>query len=168
VVLLGHSRGGNQTARFAASHPDPAISAVVLIAPQTWSAEGAAADYEKRYATKLNAVLEQAQGMVAEGKGGVFLDPVDLLYCEKTRATAASFVSYYEADEAMDTPRLIPAIQAPVLVFAGSDGNGLTGVCFFLGIMMITALVLRVRRSAPPAAIPSPYGPGNVQAPRGW
>ena len=36
ILLLGHSRGGNQTARFAAANPDPFITRVVLIAPQTW------------------------------------------------------------------------------------------------------------------------------------
>ena len=38
VALLGHSRGGNQTARFAAATADPVVTNVILIAPQTWSA----------------------------------------------------------------------------------------------------------------------------------
>ena len=37
VVLLGHSRGGNQTAWFAVERDEELIKKVVLIAPQTWS-----------------------------------------------------------------------------------------------------------------------------------
>jgi hypothetical protein len=49
VPLLGHSRGGNQSARFAAEHPDAPRDAAILIAPQTWSETAAVQDYEKRF-----------------------------------------------------------------------------------------------------------------------
>ena len=60
VVLLGHSRGGNQTAWFAAEHDDPTIRKVILVAPQVWSTDYAAKDYEKRYGKPLKPLLDKA------------------------------------------------------------------------------------------------------------
>ena len=123
VALLGHSRGGNQTARFAAATADPVVTNVILIAPQTWSADYAAADYEKRYGKPLAPVLARAQELVDDGKGDTLMESVDFIYCEQTSATAASFVSYHAADADMDTPSVIPAIKAPVLVIAGTEDS---------------------------------------------
>ena len=128
VALLGHSRGGNQTARFAAVTDDPAVAAVILIAPQTWSEAYATADYEERYGKPLAPVLEKARGLVEAGKGDTLMDPVDFIYCEQTRATAAAFVSYYTPDTNMDTPSLITDIKPPVLVIAGSEDTAIKGL----------------------------------------
>lgn len=128
IALLGHSRGGNQTARFAAGTSDPAVTAVILIAPQTWSAEYAAADYEKRYGKPLEPVLARARELVDAGKGDTLVKPVDFIYCEQTGATAAAFVSYYTPDTDMDTPSLVPAIKLPVLVIAGSEDTAVKGL----------------------------------------
>ena len=51
------------------------------------------------------------------------MESVDFIYCEQTSATAASFVSYHAADADMDTPSVIPAIKAPVLVIAGTEDS---------------------------------------------
>lgn len=120
VVLLGHSRGGNQTARFAAAHDSSLVKGVILIAPQTWSEEAEAKDYQKRYGKPLAPILAKAEKLVAEGKGDSVLKPVDFIYCPDTAATAEAFVSYYRPDENMDTPTVLKRIQKPVLVFAGS------------------------------------------------
>ena len=128
VALLGHSRGGNQTARFAAANPDAPVTAVILVAPQTWSEDDAAADYEKRYGKELAPLVARARQLDAEGKGGSLLDHVDFIYCPDTTATAAAFVSYYAPDERMDTPRLIPEIKVPVLVIAGSEDEVVKGL----------------------------------------
>ncbi len=64
IVLLGHSRGGNQTAWFATEHDDSAIKKVVLVAPQTWSPEYAAKGYEKNYGKPLAPVLKKAQAWI--------------------------------------------------------------------------------------------------------
>jgi pimeloyl-ACP methyl ester carboxylesterase len=128
VTLLGHSRGGNQTARFAAATADPVVTAVMLIAPQTWSADYAAADYEKRYGKPLAPVLAKARGLVDAGKGDTLMETVDFIYCEQTSATANAFVSYYAADADMDTPAVIPAIKAPVLVVAGTEDTAVKGL----------------------------------------
>jgi pimeloyl-ACP methyl ester carboxylesterase len=128
VALLGHSRGGNQSARFAAGHPDAPLAAVILVAPQTWSEAAAAEDYQKRYGKDLAPRIEQACRLEAEGKGGTLLEHLDFIYCPDTSATAAAFLSYYAPDPRMDTPSLIPEIKAPVLVVAGSEDDVVKGL----------------------------------------
>ncbi|RKT45473.1 alpha/beta hydrolase [Thiocapsa rosea] len=128
VALLGHSRGGNQSARFAAEHPDAPISAVILVAPQTWSEAAAVQDYDKRFSKALEPQLKRARLLDTEGRGAEMLAPVDFIYCAETSATAAAFLSYYSPDPRMDTPRLIPEIKAPVLVVAGSEDDVVEGL----------------------------------------
>ena len=111
-----------------ATSTDPAVSAVILIAPQTWDADYAAADYEKRYGKPLGPVLAEAQAMVDAGKGDTLMDPVDFIYCEQTSATATAFVSYYTPDTDMDSPSLIPGINSPVLIIAGSEDTAVKGL----------------------------------------
>jgi len=133
VALLGHSRGGNQTARFAAASDDPVVTAVFLVAPQTWDADHVAQDYRKRYGTDLFPLLAKAEQMVADGKGSELMEGVDFLYCEDTRVSAEAFLSYYAPDENMDTPRLLAQIRAPVTVFAGSEDTVIEGLAGRVG-----------------------------------
>jgi pimeloyl-ACP methyl ester carboxylesterase len=128
VALLGHSRGGNQTARFAAARADAPVTAVILVAPQTWEAGYAAEDYQKRYGKPLEEPLAWARQLAADGKGDTMLEHVDFMYCADTSASAATFVSYYAPDERMDTPRLLPEIKAPVLVVAGGADDTVKGL----------------------------------------
>ncbi|MGE5155428.1 MAG: alpha/beta hydrolase [Bdellovibrio bacteriovorus] len=128
AVLLGHSRGGNQVARFAAGHPDAPLSAVILIAPQTWSQDYAAADYQKRFGKDLDPQLEAARRLQAEGKGGEPMAPVGFVYCADTTATADAFLSYHAPDPRMNTPALLPEIKAPVLVVAGTEDEQVPGL----------------------------------------
>ena len=128
VVLLGHSRGGNQVAWFATERDDPLVTQLVLVAPATWSAEHAAADYEKRYGTKLAPLVTKAEKMVREGQATSFLEPVGFIYCEDAKATAEAFVSYHGSDARMDTPTLVPKIHKPVLVFVGSADEVVAGL----------------------------------------
>ncbi len=128
VVLMGHSRGGNQTAWFAAEHDDPVISKVVLIAPQTWSPEYAAANYEKRYGKPLAPVLAKAQSLVKAGQGETMIEPVDFIYCKDTAASADAVVSYYAPDSRKDTPALLPRVAKPVLIFAGTEDKIVEGL----------------------------------------
>ncbi|MCW9014392.1 MAG: alpha/beta hydrolase [Gammaproteobacteria bacterium] len=121
VVLLGHSRGGNQAAWFATEHDSAMISNVVLIAPQTWSMEKARADYQQRYAKDLMPLLDKAKTLVDQGKGNSQLKNTDFVYCKDTTATADAFVSYYSDNPNMDTPYLMTKIKKPLLVFAGSN-----------------------------------------------
>jgi pimeloyl-ACP methyl ester carboxylesterase len=127
TVLLGHSRGGNQTAWFAAERDEPAIKGVILIAPAVWSEEAEAADYKKRYGKALAPILADARKRVAAGRGSELMD-VDFIYCKDTRATAEAFVSYYAPDERMNTPFLVSKLKKPVLVFAGTADTVVPGL----------------------------------------
>jgi pimeloyl-ACP methyl ester carboxylesterase len=123
VVLLGHSRGGNQTAWFAAEHDDAAISRVVLIAPMTWSKKGAGEGYRREHGKDLRAAYGKAEKELAKGKGDALLQGVGFLHCPEASVTAASFVDYYREEPRFDTPSLLKHIKKPVLVIAGSEDN---------------------------------------------
>lgn len=128
VALLGHSRGGNQTAWFAAERDETAISKVVLIAPQVWDERKNGQGYQKSYGKALAPVLAKAEKLVAEGSGDTLMKPVDFIYCPESSATAEAFVSYYKADARMDTPTLLAQINKPLLVFAGSEDTVVKGL----------------------------------------
>jgi len=128
IVLLGHSRGGNQTAWFAAERAEPLVTRVILVAPSTWNLDYAVSDYEKRYQTPLSPIVEQARQMVSEGKGAVTLRNIGFIYCEDTSATAEAVASYYADDPRMNTPTLVAEIEKPVLVIAGSEDNVVAGL----------------------------------------
>jgi pimeloyl-ACP methyl ester carboxylesterase len=119
VILLGHSRGGAQTALFAAEHDHPLVKAAVLLAPAT--RENGADGYEQRYGKPLSPLLARAQTLVNANKGNTLLEHVGLLTCGDTSATARSFVSYYAASERLDTPSLLPKFKKPVLVVVAGD-----------------------------------------------
>jgi pimeloyl-ACP methyl ester carboxylesterase len=129
VLLLGHSRGGNQAARYAATQGSPdALAAVVLVAPATWD-EGRTADsYAQRFGQPLEPILAQARSLVEAGKGEEMLGPIGFIYCEDTSASARAVVSYYSEDPDMDTPRLLARIGVPVLVIAGSEDDTVVGL----------------------------------------
>ena len=124
VTLIGHSRGGNQIAWFAAERMSPAIHKVVLLAPQTWPAGYAAKMYQKRYGTELAPLL----GRMAQADANAVQGPVDFLYCPKTRVSAGSFVNYYTEDNRLDTPALLARIRVPVLVIAAEGDEVVPGL----------------------------------------
>jgi pimeloyl-ACP methyl ester carboxylesterase len=128
IVLLGHSRGGNQVAWFAAEHTEPAVKAVVLVAPQTWDEASDAKDYEARYGKPLGPLLEKARALVKAGKADAKLEHTDFIYCADTQVTAGSFAAYYTPDARLDTPSLLSGIGMPVLVFSGTEDKAVTGL----------------------------------------
>ncbi len=121
VTLLGHSRGGAQTALYAVERSNPLIKAVVLLAPAT--AENTSVDaYRNRYNLALEPLLRKAKQLVKDGKGDTVLGHIGLLTCRDTSATADTFLSYYGQDSRLDTPTLIPKLNVPTLVIvAGGD-----------------------------------------------
>lgn len=121
VVLLGHSRGGNQTAWFISERNDPVIKATVLVAPMTWDKERVAATYTERAGDPLAPILETAQAHVAGKQPEEQLEHTSFLFCTDATVSAASFVSYYAADPRLDTPHLLDELDTPVLVIAGSE-----------------------------------------------
>ena len=120
ITLLGHSRGGNQTAWYAAERADAAIKKVVLIAPMAEAEGYAAQSYKKRYKKDLAPILAKAEALVNKGKGQTVMTHTDHIYCTDTSVTAESFVSYNKTESRFNTPVLLAKIKAPVLVFVGS------------------------------------------------
>ena len=106
VALVGHSRGGKQVARAAASRDD--LSAVVLIAPAT------KASAERSY--KRSPTLE---GTVIEKGDLTYVETPSFIYCGPTEATYESHASYHP-ETAYGAETFTPEIDAPILVVAGS------------------------------------------------
>lgn len=113
--LMGHSRGGNQTAQYTLSDPER-VTAQILLAPATWDLEDTLSGYKKRYNKDVNELLTQAKGMDASA----MLDGVSLLYCEGSGASAASLLSYYGDFPNYDTPTVLKQTTTPTLVIAGT------------------------------------------------
>ncbi|MFP4611748.1 MAG: alpha/beta hydrolase [Thiohalophilus sp.] len=128
ITLLGHSRGGNQAAWFAAENDDPQLRRVTLIAPQMWDIDYERKNYQERYDTELQPVFDKAKKLVEQGKGDTLLKETDFIYCEDTTVSAESFVSYYKDDERKDTPGLLKQIDKPVLVIAGTEDSVVKGL----------------------------------------
>lgn len=121
VTLLGHSRGGAQTALYAARNTNPLVNGIVLMAPVTGENTGAAT-YLERYGKPLPPILEKARQLVEAGKKDEILENVGLMNCRDTPASVSAFLSYYGKDAHVDTLSLIPDIKKPLLVIvAGND-----------------------------------------------
>lgn len=128
VTLMGHSRGGNQTAWFASENHDSAVKSVVLLAPATWNAQAVAEGYKKNHKQDLATNLAKARALAAAGQGAQVLKGAGLLYCPDADVTAESFISYYGDDKRKDTPAIVAAIKRPVLVIAGSEDTVVPGL----------------------------------------
>ncbi|MBF0264220.1 MAG: alpha/beta hydrolase [Gammaproteobacteria bacterium] len=122
VILMGHSRGGNQIAWYASEHnADNAITQVVLLAPGIVEPGELAKEYNKKYKTPLKPILDNAKSLIAAGKGKDMLKDIDFIYCAKTSATADAFVNYYQENKNFNTAELVKKIEKPVIVIAGSE-----------------------------------------------
>jgi dienelactone hydrolase len=120
AVLLGHSRGGMQVARYSAEREDPLVKSLILMAPGPWDEASAAESYQKRFGKSQAEVLKQVQALMKEGKGKTVMKDVDFLYCAKTSASAEAVVSYHAADPMRDTPTLLPKLKKPGLLLVAS------------------------------------------------
>jgi len=128
ITLMGHSRGGNQTAWFAVERPDAAVKRVILLAPQTWAKKDRLAGYERAYKTPLQPILDKTAALVAQGKGDEMLKDTGFIYCPGAEVSARAFVSYYKDEPRMHTPTLLPRIGVPVLVIAASKDQVVKGL----------------------------------------
>jgi len=130
VVLLGHSRGGAQTALYAARPGNALVQAVALMAPATRD-NTSTATYLNNFKQPLAPLLEKAQKLRKSGKGSAVLEKIGLLTCSDTSATADTFLSYYAQDQQesrLDTPTLLPNIEQPVLVVVASNDEVVIGL----------------------------------------
>lgn len=121
VVLMGHSRGGNQVSWYAFEKDAPLVKSLVLLAPMTWTPDRDAKAYKQRYGADLRTVMKPAERLVGVGRGHELLKDVDFLSCPKATVAAGALVDYYIFDQRRDTPSLLGGIYRPVLVIAGSN-----------------------------------------------
>lgn len=121
LTLMGHSRGGNQTAWFSVERDEPVIKDVILIAPQTWSYQSEKAEYQKKYNQSIDPIFAKAEKLVKAGKGETLIKDINFIYCKHTDATANAIVSYYKNEPKMDTPTLLKKAIKPTLVIIGTE-----------------------------------------------
>ena len=122
IALLGHSQGGAQVALYAADRNDPAVGAIVLLAPATFDPERSSATYRQRHGAELEPVLARAQELLRSGRGETPMNPIGFLSCANATATAASFVGWYAPSPLRHTPHLLPRLrQRTLVVAAGAD-----------------------------------------------
>lgn len=128
LVLLGHSRGGNQVARYVTERDDPTIDTVVLIAPLVSYAAQVRAEYEKRFGVPLAPVLARAKQMMEGGQRRAEIGKTGFLSCKEATVSAESFVSYYDDDRRMDTAYLLRNYKKNALVVSGTQDTVVTGL----------------------------------------
>jgi len=128
VTLVGHSRGGNQTAWYASENAHALVSKIVLIAPATWDQSRVAKGYKKNHRRILADVLTKAKSLVDQGKPDTMMEKTGLLYCRGATVSAATFVSYYTHDPRRHSPELLPRIKKPTLIIAGGDDKVVVGL----------------------------------------
>ncbi|MDX1351983.1 MAG: alpha/beta hydrolase [Thiomicrorhabdus sp.] len=119
VALMGHSRGGNQTAWYALANPSDKFKKVILLAPATGEQQSAQ-EYEEKYGKALQPILDKANKLVAQDKGNSLLKDTDFIYCKKAQVTAAAFADYYNVKPQFDTPTVLTEASKPTLVIMGT------------------------------------------------
>jgi len=120
VILMGHSRGGAQTALFMAEYSSELVTHLVLLAPAL--KENSSPDiYYRRYALNLKSLLKKARNVISSDDKNVLIKKIGLMTCSNTTATAESFLSYYGQLDQLDTSYLLTKISASTLVVAAGN-----------------------------------------------
>ena len=118
VLLAGHSRGGSQVAAYS-QNPDASIIGQVLIAPGTWNPEYVATAYYNRYQKRLPTLINVAH---QQATNGWMPEPTDFIYCNNaSKVKAASFLSYYQPPQTLNTPDLLVEGGLHTVILAGSE-----------------------------------------------
>lgn len=124
MALLGHSRGGNQAAWFAAEHSAtrPEVKALLLLGPS-------ARRYENHYIVPQLNTLARAY-MLSSNQQSTFsvLLSGDFLFCQNALVTPSSFISYYAPEPRRDTPSLLYQVSQPILLIAASEDQVVPGL----------------------------------------
>jgi pimeloyl-ACP methyl ester carboxylesterase len=118
ILLAGHSRGGSQVAAYS-QNPDASILGQVLIAPGTWNPEYVATAYYNRYQKRLPTLIDVAN---QQATNGWMPEPTDFIYCNNApKVKAASFLSYYQPPQTLNTPDLLVEGGLHTVILAGSE-----------------------------------------------
>jgi pimeloyl-ACP methyl ester carboxylesterase len=115
VILVGHSRGGNQVVLYQLQKASEKVSHLALIAPMSESADDVSSAYREKFDTALSQVIKMARLHPQQ-----FIE-AGVLNCRNAQVLAESLLSYYSDEPNRNTPALLPAIDLPTLVFQGSE-----------------------------------------------
>jgi pimeloyl-ACP methyl ester carboxylesterase len=121
ITVVGHSRGGNQTAWYASERLSASVKKVILIAPATWNQTRQSEGYKSRYKVSLASVLAKAKKLSKNGEGDSLMPGTGFLYCAGADVSADTFLGYYTPDKRLNTPTLLAGMTRPTLVVAASD-----------------------------------------------
>ena len=127
-LLLGHSRGTNQVARYVTTTGLHLPTGVILVAPPVWDPVAMSDGYAKRAGQSLEPLVATARELSESGRGDEMLVDVVFLHCVEAQVTAETFLSYYASEPGFDTLKLIDRSRVPVIIFAGTEDpltNGL-------------------------------------------
>ena len=104
IVLMGHSRGANQVAKYVLQDKRSAQAAILLAPPVC----DAIAD---------ESVLQAIDSGSIDDK----LEDIDFLHCKNAKVLASSYLSYYGPAASNDTIDLLQNVAIPTLVLSGSQ-----------------------------------------------
>ena len=124
VVLLGHSRGGNQVAWHASEAPAPVVAGTVLVAPALWDPEAFADQYEAATGRPLADLLAAARSTEPE----TLMTLGRFLYCEEAQVAAGTVLDYYADDARRNTPTLLSDLTMPTVVVVGTADDVVPGL----------------------------------------
>lgn len=120
IVLMAHSRGANQAMVYTVERDDPAISHIVLLAPNTTS--GAKMQYESRYGEGFDENLARVKNLLDLGKGDEMIEEINFYFCPKATVRADTFYSYNRDDDKFrQFNNYLPRMPKPTLIIVGSD-----------------------------------------------
>lgn len=117
IHLVGHSRGGAQTALFQRDFAHPAIKNLTLLAPMVFRLEDVARSYADE-PSRLMALIQDAAHSSTSRFG-----PVKLLNCHEVSTSPSSFLSYYSAQPNKHTPDILNGINVQTSVILAGDDN---------------------------------------------
>lgn len=122
LVLMGHSISANQVLTYAVQRKNPAITKLVLLAPNTVGYPNSPERYRENYGSDLSAILKRAKALIDEGKGDQLMEETDYGFCPKTSVAADAFYDFYRLDNAFWQAHLfLPKSEVPVIVIAASE-----------------------------------------------
>jgi pimeloyl-ACP methyl ester carboxylesterase len=122
IVLMGHSISANQILNYVVKRKNPAITGLVLLAPNTRGTASSPVRYKESYGANLAEVLERANKLIADGKKDQLMTETDFGFCPKTSVSADAFVAFYQKEpEFWNAHLYLPQLKVPVLIVAASN-----------------------------------------------
>ncbi len=119
AVLVGHSLGANQVLYYAARAEDPYIRGLVSVALVQSDRKHLIRLFEQTRGKSFDAVINEAQRLVATGKGERLLT-VPFFACSQARVSARAFLSYFGPNAQGKPTALLPSVRIPYLAVHGS------------------------------------------------